>query len=985
MDKIILVGAGGHARSCIDVIELTGFYKIAGLVEKDNADGNENNEIYDEGEYFIDTGPDGCFSENEDGDGYCIQDGEDPVYDAENNPDPNGDNYNSDPPNHQKWKGVALFDATDQTIFDYVRISNSRTWGESDDGLHGGGLSLNNSHPSISHTVIDNNITTGSGGGIKFAGSHPVFTDVTISNNSSARGGGGIYLHESEATFTNSNIINNEVLGGLSAGGGIYAEYNSSVTLNSCNIINNTAPYEGAGLFARGVTLTTLINSNIINNYTTPNCTDCDQGGSIKLLGYSTKIIMVNCIAWGNRDIIIQDNGDTLFVTNSFVVKRNSLPLYVVYSDIENYEDEMEELDWEGFDQVNWILEEMIDVDPLFTDPDSGDYSLSWENYPAQDSTMSPCIDAGTAYLSDYGQDDITDYMGNAPDIGAFESEYVTTAIILGCTDPEAINYDPEATVEDGSCEYSSPEGPDFAISIEAGSNEHSLDMTVGFSPDATDGYDEGIDSYSPPAPPPPSFNVALGWEGDRYYTQILAGLAEDEGVEHVFDIQLQYDTNNLITLSWDNTGWAGLGSFILQDAFGGVFINFDMLTGEGTVNPAYATLDGTTLSLINPAVTTLKLKVTPAATTTSANVEYLEGWNMVGLPILVEDTDYLTLFPEAYTGALYSYNNSYQLETILTPGTGYWLRLASGGITSFSGQPINELALPLTEGWNLISGISSQVDVNVLYNSGIIATGAIYGYDGSYTSAETIDPGMGYWMRALNDGEITLSSTAFATKTVEQVNHLEGSNTLELSNGTHSSTLYFGKDVADEHKNSYSLPPTFPQMAFDARFTDNMKYIQDAGEISVINTNSRLTLNYSVNLDPGEHQEWVLTTNSGKEHILNRTGGITLPPETKGMSLEKRAIFPDVYALYQNYPNPFNPVTKITYQLPEESYVAVTIYNLAGQKVTTLVDGRRSGGFHAVDWYGENSKGESVASGLYFFRIEAENFSKTLKMLLLK
>ena len=102
-------------------------------------------------------------------------------------------------------------------------------------------------------------------------------------------------------------------------------------------------------------------------------------------------------------------------------------------------------------------------------------------------------------------------------------------------------------------------------------------------------------------------------------------------------------------------------------------------------------------------------------------------------------------------------------------------------------------------------------------------------------------------------------------------------------------------------------------------------------------------------------------------------------------MSLEKRAIFPDVYALHQNYPNPFNPVTKITYQLPEESYVAITIYNLAGQKVTTLVDGRRSGGFHAVDWYGKKSNGESVVSGLYFFRIETENFSKTLKMLLLK
>jgi uncharacterized protein (TIGR02145 family) len=366
--------------------------------------------------------------------------------------------------------------------------------------------------------------------------------------------------------------------------------------------------------------------------------------------------------------------------------------------------------------------------------------------------------------------------------------------------------------------------------------------------------------------------------------------------------------------------------------------------------------------------------------------VPYSTGWNMVGLPVLVEDASYGTLFSDAVNGTLYGYEGSYYGSDVLEAGNGYWLVFTNDGSADISGEAITSLTISLSEGWNLIAGISSPVAVESISDPGsIIVSGTIYGYGGSYYNAEAIEPGKGYWLNSFADGEIILSSTAFAVKTVEQVNHLEGSNTLELSNGTHSSTLYFGKDVADEHKNSYSLPPTFPQMAFDARFTDNMKYIQDAGEISVINTNSRLTLNYSVNLDPGEHLKWVFMTNSGKEHILNGTGEITLPPETKGMSLEKRAIFPDVYALYQNYPNPFNPVTKITYQLPEESYVAVTIYNLAGQKVTTLVDGRRSAGFHAVDWYGENSKGESVASGLYFFRIEAENFSKTLKMLLLK
>ena len=95
----------------------------------------------------------------------------------------------------------------------------------------------------------------------------------------------------------------------------------------------------------------------------------------------------------------------------------------------------------------------------------------------------------------------------------------------------------------------------------------------------------------------------------------------------------------------------------------------------------------------------------------------------------------------------------------MLIPGTGYLLRLSSGGTTDFSGQPINELTLSLTEGWNLISGISTPVDANVFYSSGLVITGGIYGYDGSYFNADVIYPGRGYWVRANNSGSIILTS----------------------------------------------------------------------------------------------------------------------------------------------------------------------------------------------------------------------------------
>ena len=155
---------------------------------------------------------------------------------------------------------------------------------------------------------------------------------------------------------------------------------------------------------------------------------------------------------------------------------------------------------------------------------------------------------------------------------------------------------------------------PDFSATINSagGTGGINYDLTFGFSPSATDGYDEGIDFYAPPSPPPPLFDAALSLRGDRYYTQIVNGSVDDL-VEHEWEVQLQYDIDNLITLTWDNSGWTNMmSSALLQDAFGGAFVNIDMLTGEGIANAAFASWDGTVLSLFNPAVNTLKLKVTP-------------------------------------------------------------------------------------------------------------------------------------------------------------------------------------------------------------------------------------------------------------------------------------------------------------------------------------------------------------------------------------
>jgi hypothetical protein len=96
-------------------------------------------------------------------------------------------------------------------------------------------------------------------------------------------------------------------------------------------------------------------------------------------------------------------------------------------------------------------------------------------------------------------------------------------------------------------------------------------------------------------------------------------------------------------------------------------------------------------------------------------------------------------------------------------------------------------------------------------------------------------------------------------------------------------------------------------------------------------------------------------------------------------------AVTPVLFALAPNYPNPFNPATKISFTLPEARPVRLAVYTLAGRLVTTLVNEERDAGTHEVVWNGRDDRGQLVASGTYFYRIEAGPDSQTRKMVLMK
>ena len=140
------------------------------------------------------------------------------------------------------------------------------------------------------------------------------------------------------------------------------------------------------------------------------------------------------------------------------------------------------------------------------------------------------------------------------------------------------------------------------------------------------------------------------------------------------------------------------------------------------------------------------------------------------------------------------------------------------------------------------------------------------------------------------------------------------------------------------------------------------------------------LVLPFTVSPHADGHSEIVF-----EEVILADELANPVPAEVKSTPVTIERALPTKYDLIQNYPNPFNPETVIEFQLPEESYVTLTVFNVLGQEIRKLVDGRKSGGFYKVIWDGRSDVGRDVSTGVYFFRLQANEFVSVKKMMLLK
>ena len=358
-----------------------------------------------------------------------------------------------------------------------------------------------------------------------------------------------------------------------------------------------------------------------------------------------------------------------------------------------------------------------------------------------------------------------------------------------------------------------------------------------------------------------------------------------------------------------------------------------------------------------------------------SVTVEHLNDWNLVGLPMNVEDSYYLTVFPDAVEETLFSFDISYIQESNLEPGNGYWLRFDSEGSNIITGVSIPSLTVHLSEDWNLISGITSVVDVNTISDPDeLIIPETFFGFSGSYLEVTELEPGQGYWVRSAGEGDITISA-GMRAKRREYINHLEGASTLVVN----GQTLYFGMDVPDDNKLSYSLPPKPPPGAFDVRFAGDWKYSIDGGEIQLMSAVPTLSLSYNVI----DGEEWILThSEKGIELPLNGSGLLEIPGDISSIVLTRRVeeILPGTFTLKQNYPNPFNPVTEIKYEIPEEGFVSLKVFNILGEEVAVLVNERQPQGNYTATF----SAG-ILPSGVYVYTLESGGYTSVKKCVLMK
>gem|GEM_PF-2566791 len=327
----------------------------------------------------------------------------------------------------------------------------------------------------------------------------------------------------------------------------------------------------------------------------------------------------------------------------------------------------------------------------------------------------------------------------------------------------------------------------------------------------------------------------------------------------------------------------------------------------------------------------------------------------------------------------------------------GYWVKTTDSITFCITGLPVSPATpIHLEDIWNLVSylptgpdstpdalaSIYADLDIAIGYDEGALTWDTD---NEEQSNMRAMYPGFGYWLKVDGDMDLIYEPGPVAIPAVTDNTTIKA-NTLSHITPTRQWIDLYGANVTVDGA-SISSGTLVEAVSEDGiicgAFTVNasgklgfMPVYGDDTQTGGISEGPASGESFHLVVDGVETKEtftWTSHTERVEIGALNSIGG-------HGGTL------PSAYQLQQNYPNPFNPKTTISYDLGVDAHVTLTIYNILGEAVKVLVDEYQSANSdYTVVWDGTDQNGYVVSSGVYFYRLSADEFSETKKMMLMK
>jgi len=362
---------------------------------------------------------------------------------------------------------------------------------------------------------------------------------------------------------------------------------------------------------------------------------------------------------------------------------------------------------------------------------------------------------------------------------------------------------------------------------------------------------------------------------------------------------------------------------------------------------------------------------------------QYSEVSNMWvgGLDSLNNQSTYLLSLGDQDTLSTIGYPVDVELDTILINEGWNWV-----GYTPAESYPINEA----------LASIDTMVITGNIIKSQTGYAQFLENY-GWFGSLQYMDPGMGYLLNTENDG-VLLYPFNIPQATIQDPE--EDPIVREIADnapswGVNPSNFYGSMNITGELilLDEPSINPLDMVAAFvdgECRGIAQPVYVEPLDKFIIF-----LTVYGNENESPNiefhsysESMDEILYSPEIMQFELNQVIGNfedLYVWDTRYLEVGDPGFIPNIFSLSQNYPNPFNPTTTIGFGVPRVTDVNITIYDILGKKVTTLVNKKMDPGYYFENWNSRNDLGISVSAGVYFYQIRADGFTKTRKLILLK